>query len=238
VRCTECNREIKPVVAIDIDGTMGKYHAHFLVFASNYLNKRQMTHYVGNQPFKEWFCTNYNVTPEVWHDIKLAYRQGGLKRTMPVYSGAAELCNTVLREGAELWVTTTRPYIRHDNIDPDTRHWLARHRIRYDYLIYDGHKYKKLAQLVGADRVCAVFDDLEEELTEARTLFGEQTPILRMNEFNKATVHTPRATNLEMAGRLIRDRIRIWKERYGKEPVRSDGVGHPAESGAAAPVEG
>lgn len=237
MKCTECNKTLKPVVAIDIDGTMGMYHAHFLTFAANYLNKRHITHYVGNQPFKEWFCTNYGVTTDVWHDIKLAYRQGGLKRTMPMYPDSAELCNMIQNEGAELWVTTTRPYIRHDNIDPDTRHWLERHRIKYDYLIYDGHKYQKLAQLVGAERVCAVLDDLEEELIEAHKAFGHRVPILRMNEFNRAVQFSPRATHLAMASRIIRDRIKIWKEHHAERSIPCNGETHPAASSEAFPGE-
>jgi hypothetical protein len=237
MKCTECNRTIKPVVAVDIDGTMGRYHEHFLEFASNYLNQKVKDHYVGNQPFKEWFCTNYRVTIDVWHDIKLAYRQGGLKRTMPVYPDARELCQSVQKAGAELWVTTTRPYIRHDNIDPDTREWLRRHRIPYDYLIYDGLKYRKLAQLVGPERVCAVLDDLQEELEEAYGLFGDWVPILRKQSFNRAIRWRAEATNLEMASRFINDRIKRWKETYEQGPVQSNGGEHPAESSESPPKE-
>lgn len=215
MKCTECNKEVRPVVAIDIDGTMGQYHKHFLTFASGYLNRRLYDHYVGNQPFKEWFCTTYRVSTDTWHDIKLAYRQGSLKRTMPVYDGAQALCLMVRKMGAELWVTTTRPYIRHDNIDPDTREWLHRNRMKYDYLIYDGHKYMKLAQLVEPERVCAVLDDLEEELEEAKNLFGEFVPILRVNDYNRAFGFNPRAAHLAMASRIIADRINIWKETHG-----------------------
>ena len=237
MKCTECNKTIKPVVAIDIDGTMGMYHKHFLDFASNYLNQQVKDHYVGNQPFKEWFCSNYRVTTDVWHDIKLAYRQGGMKRTMPVYGHARELCHDAWRAGAELWVTTTRPYIRHDNIDPDTREWLRRHRIPYDYLIYDGLKYRKLAQLVGPERVCAVLDDLQEEISEAEEMFGERVPILRKQQFNRSAKWLTAATNLEMASRLIADRIKRWKETYGERPVSIDGGENPAPRSGTIPGE-
>lgn len=214
MRCTECNKEIKPVVAIDIDGTIGMYHTHFLEFASGYLNQQVKDHYVGNQPFKEWFCANYRCTVDVWHDIKLAYRQGGMKRTMPVFPEARSLCENVRAQGAELWLTTTRPYIRHDNVDPDTREWLRRHHIPYDYLIYDGQKYRKLAQLVGNERVAAVLDDLMEELAEASALFGIDGTILRKTPYNRAFDWQTLATNLEMAERIIRDRIKTWREHY------------------------
>lgn len=226
MKCTECNRSLKPVVALDIDGTMGMYHAHFLYFASGYLNQQTKDHYVGNQPFKEWFCTNYNCTVDVWHDIKLAYRQGGMKRTMPAYNDAKTLAQSVRTAGAELWVTTTRPYIRHDNIDPDTREWLRRNHISYDYLIYDGQKYSKLAKLVGPERVCAVLDDLIDELDEAENHFGLDVPILRRTQFNKAFNREGllQATSLLMAERIIRDKIKRWKEQYdgSARPVQRD----------------
>lgn len=227
MKCTECNKEVKPVVAVDIDGTMGLYHKHFLEYAAAYLNKPVYTHYVGNQPFKEWFCLTYDCTPDDWHDIKLAYRQGGMKRTMPVYPEAAVLCYSIRKAGAELWVTTTRPYIRHDNIDPDTREWLARHGIKYDYMIYDGHKYHKLRRLVGEGRVVAVLDDLWEEIIEASNMFGSEVPILRANSFNTAfkayannmSPAVPIATNLEMAFRLINDRIKTWEKLHADKPA-------------------
>jgi hypothetical protein len=224
---------LKPVVALDIDGTMGMYHDHFLFFASGYLNQQIKDHYVGNQPFKEWFCANYRCNTDAWHDIKLAYRQGGMKRTMPVYTDAKMLAETVKRAGAELWVTTTRPYIRHDNIDPDTREWLRRNNITYDYLIYDGHKYKKLAQLVGHERVCAVLDDLLDELDEAEALFGTDVPILRKTKYNRAfhREEMMQATNLQMAARFIEYKIKKWKEHYdGTGPVQHDDQSDSARS--------
>jgi hypothetical protein len=228
MKCTECNKDIKPVVAIDIDGTMGMYHKHFLEFASGYLNQQIKEHYVGAQPFKEWFCTNYRVTVDVWHDIKLAYRQGGMKRTMPPFPAARYLCENVKSMGAELWVTTTRPYIRHDNIDPDTREWLRRHNIPYDYLMYDGQKYQKLAQLVGAGRVVAVLDDLTEELEEASQVFNSDGLILRRTSFNRAFQWTPEATNLEMAERIIRDRVKTWEVKH--EQVQLSGERVPSST--------
>lgn len=237
MKCTDCNKEIRPVVAIDIDGTMGMYHRHFLDFASGYLNQQVKDHYIGNQPFKEWFCITYRCTVDDWHDIKLAYRQGGMKRTMPVFPEARLLCENIRAQGVELWVTTTRPYIRHDNVDPDTREWLRRNQIPYDYLIYDGEKYRKLAHLVGHERVVAVLDDLLEECEDAGALFGIDNVILRKSPYNRAFKWQPQATNLAMAERIIRDRIRRWREIYEPEPVRRDDGDHPAGISQAAQGE-
>lgn len=218
--CTNCQEEVKPVVAVDIDGTMGQYHVHFLRFAEQYLGKVATWDYTGERQFRTWFCLTYGVTPDVWHDVKLAYRQGGMKRSMPVYKGAANLCAAIRNAGAELWITTTRPYIRHDNVDPDTREWLTRQEIRYDYLLYDGHKYEKLHRLVGPERVVAILDDLVEELEEAERLFGQEVPILRVNVFNEATAEDPATSrykqvlNPREAMINIIPRIKRWQETH------------------------
>jgi hypothetical protein len=218
---------VRPVVAIDIDGTMGKYHEHFWDFARGWLGvpvPDDAETYRGDTTFKKWFLTEYetyNVSVDTWHDIKLAYRQGGMKRTMPVYPFAAELCEQVVAAGAELWLTTTRPYIRHDNVDPDTREWLLRNGIIYHYLIYDGRKYNKLKDLVGEDRVVAVLDDLPEEITKAGELFGKDVPIWRMNQFNVAwTEHrTFTVPDLLKASVEIKVRIRSWKREHARVGV-------------------
>lgn len=215
--CTNCHRVIKPVVAIDIDGTTGRYHEHFLFFAEAYLGKQGAWDYHGDVPFRDWFKNTYQTTDDVWHDVKLAYRQGGLKRSMPVHAGAASSIQNIKRAGAEIWMTTTRPYIRHDNIDPDTREWLRRAGIEYDYLLYDGDKYQKLADLVGADRVVAVLDDLVEELDVAGTVFEGNVTIWRRNEFNAWAVPLgmhAQAKNMYGAECLILDRIKNWKEQH------------------------
>jgi hypothetical protein len=214
MRCTECNREVLPVVAIDIDGTTGMYHKHFLEFASAYLNEHLAgDFYTGDEPFKQWFCRKFDCSYDTWHDIKLAYRQGGMKRTMPVYPGAASLSRQIMHR-AELWVTTTRPYIRHDNVDPDTREWLRRNLIEYNYLIYDGHKYHKLADLVGRERVCAILEDLPEEIDEAKRLFGNGVAIHRITSYNASTARMPNVHSLADAWVTIKDRIERWEEAH------------------------
>lgn len=227
MRCTNCNKEIKPVVAIDIDGTLGMYHRHFLDFARGYLDKPQATpFYHGDQPFKKWFCQVYDATEDQWHDIKLAYRQGGMKRTMPPYPYASDLMQHLYKADLEVWVTTTRPYIRHDNVDPDTREWLRRNDIPYDYLIYDGAKYEKLANLVGRERVAAVLEDLPEEVDNASRLFGLGIAIHRRNNFNSTTDYFNQVSNLVEAENRIDIQVRAWRDEYedGRETRRT--VGH------------
>ena len=171
----------KPIVAVDIDGTLGDYHTHFLRFASQWIG-RDMPNPSDINPGLP-LARFMGVSTSTYRACKLAYRQGGLKRSMPVYPGAAELSRGIRRAGAELWICTTRPYLRLDNIDPDTRHWLRRNRIQYDAVLWGEHKYRDLVRNVGIQRVASVLDDLPEMVAQAKTL-GVRNVYLRDQPYN------------------------------------------------------
>lgn len=203
MKCTDCGRPVRPVVAIDIDGTLGDYHAHFIRFSEDWLG----------QPLPNYdFEVNCGLTTYTWRQIKLAYRQGGMKRTMPPLGRPGLMSLAIARTGAEIWVTTTRPYNRLDNIDPDTQEWLRRNGVAYDYVIYDPDKYEELAQLVGADRVVAVLEDLPNQAERASRLFGAGAVVLRHNGYSNARHVSKffRARNLDAAERYIISRIGDW----------------------------
>ena len=171
--CTGCKTNIKPVVAIDIDGTLGDYHEHLIRFAESYLGVILDRDYRGDMEFKKWWSLQ-GIPLDEFRDIKLAYRQGAQKRSMPVYTGAPGAIQ-IMGDKAEIWITTTRPYLRHDSIDPDTMFWLERHLIPGDGLIYGDDKYEDLLDLIERDRVVAIVDDLSEELVKANNIFGEKS---------------------------------------------------------------
>jgi hypothetical protein len=224
VRCSSCSEEIKPIVAVDIDGTLGDYHTHFIEFAESWLGHVLPTAYLydGRLSFKEHFRQN-GVLPDEWHQIKLAYRQGGMKRSMPIYSGAAHLCGMIRGLGAELWLTTTRPYLSLDNVVPDTVAWLDRHGIEYDGLLFDEDKYTQLATRINPRRVCLVLDDLEDMCRSAASIlpYGSKVAVLVLNDYNPAMAW-PLVTTLEAAVDLANVRISQWEEEYGSE--RHNGV--------------
>jgi hypothetical protein len=157
-----------PVVAIDIDGSTGEYHEHFRRFAEQYLGKELPLDW--DLGFKGSFHRALHISKKTYRDIKLAYRSGGMKRSMPVRPGAAALCDGVRKMGAQVWICTTRPYLRLDNIDPDTREWLRRNRIHWDHLIYGEAKYRDLVANVTGSRIVGVYDDLPEQVESARAL--------------------------------------------------------------------
>jgi phosphoglycolate phosphatase-like HAD superfamily hydrolase len=162
---------MKPVVAIDIDGTLGDHYMHTVRFAELWLGREVNYDVRAGWPegaTKFQFNRALGVSKSTYRAIKLAYRQGGMKRSMPCYEGASELTHGLRKAGAEVWICTTRPYLRLDGIDPDTRHWLRRNRIQYDGLLYGERKYRDLIKSVDKERVLCVLDDLDEMCRQAQ----------------------------------------------------------------------
>jgi FMN phosphatase YigB (HAD superfamily) len=170
----------KPVVALDIDGTLGDYHGHFTRFAEQWCGRAMPDPSLNTDgvPLYKWL----GMSKATYRQCKLAYRQGGLKRSMPAYDGASELTRTLRKEGAEVWIATTRPYLRLDNIDPDTRHWLRRNKIQFDGVLFGEHKYRDLNRILG-ERVLFVVDDLPEMIEQALGL--GMRAMLRRQPYNE-----------------------------------------------------
>jgi hypothetical protein len=206
---------IKPVVAFDIDGTMGDYHSHLLYFAAEYLGTMGIEdwRYAGHETFNSWFCRVFECDYRTWQDIKLAYRQGAQKRSMSPFKDMVRVAQTSERLGCEVWVTTTRPYQRLDGIDPDTREWLRRNRVPYEGLIYSEDKYDDLAERIEPDRVIAIFDDLVEMYDRAEELFGPSVPFLFRSVWNRARSR-PNRGDSGGAMRHLKDRFATWKEHH------------------------
>jgi hypothetical protein len=161
------------VVAIDIDGTLGDHHGHVAQFAELWLGRE-----VKYNPALGWpvgatkfqFNKALGIGKPTYRQIKLAYRQGGLKRSMPVYEGAHELVASIREMGVEVWICTSRPAYKLDTIEPDTKHWLRVNRITFDHMIFGDNKYHDLVKQVPHDKIVCVLDDLTEMVAQATRL--------------------------------------------------------------------
>lgn len=218
----------RPVVSVDIDGTLADYHQWFLRFAAEYLGREMPDPTEINPGLPLW--KHMRISRRVYRETKLAYRQGGLKRSMPCLPGAGEVLRRIRRQ-AEVWICTTRPYLRLDNIDPDTREWLRRNKIPYDALLFDptdsDRKYDELVRQAG-DRVACVVEDLPEQAIIAGVL-GLHPILLRDQPYNQDThdgvpgklhgwpaIH--RWQTAEQLQSLMEETIDAWKQRRKKEP--------------------
>jgi hypothetical protein len=208
----------KPIVALDIDGSLANYHAWFLKFAELYFDKPMppVDNINPGLPLHRFM----GVKLKDYRDCKLAYRQGGMKRSMPMYEGADLLTEALHHCGAEIWICTTRPYLRLDNIDPDTREWLRRNHIEYDAVIFGDDKYEELVRQVPIYRIVAIVDDLPEQVDKAYAA-GVAKIYLRDQPYNSADTLSAftnqaytRFTNCwELQKMLVKD-INDWKATY------------------------
>lgn len=212
--CNRCGAETRPVVAVDIDGTLADYHGHFENFAMAWLGEDDVLYfpdvsklYDGAEPYRDWFCRTFGVDLTTFRAIKLAYRQGGMKRTQPLLTGdPGRFCRKVRALGVDLWLTTTRPWERYDRVDPDTREWCRRWSIEHDALLYSDEKMAELFERVG-DRVIAVVDDQVEVLVQAATLWPPAAPILRQTAYNRGVWWPITSSYLSDIHEIIKEKV-------------------------------
>lgn len=159
---------VAPVVGVDVDGTLADYYEHFRWFAELYLQRPI--------PAPDWSFTSefseaLNIGKEEYRQVKLAYRQGGMKRSLPrLDEYVTPVIEQIRLDGIQVWICTTRPWLRLDNIDPDTRFWIERNLGRVDGVIYGEEKYEDLIDLVGKERILGIIDDLPENIELAESL--------------------------------------------------------------------
>jgi hypothetical protein len=212
--CEKCQTPILPVVALDIDGTLGDYHAHINEFARNWFGPDRAIAagyapvYDGTRPHRDWFTEAYECDVTTFRQVKLAYRQGGWKRTMPPFPGARSLVSD-LREIAEVWLTTTRPWDRYDRIDPDTKEWCRRNRIEFDALLFDEDKVEVLMERAG-ERVCFFLDDEVEQLDLAEAQWPGST-VLRSTQYNRGIRYPVMARGMDEAREMAKAHITDWQ---------------------------
>jgi len=208
--CERCGGIIRPIVAVDIDGTLGDYHSHFIKFCDLYMQTKFPSDYDGSVEFSEFL----GLDKETYRSIKLAYRQGGMKRCMPLHVGARGFITALnrLSSGLEVWITTTRPHLRLDGIDPDTRFWLECHGLRYTNLLYHEDKYRLLADRVDKDSVIFVLDDLREQVQAAAIYFGEGKAFQLATPYNEGDRYKERVSMGKIPG-VLDQCLRRWKER-------------------------
>lgn len=209
MRCSNCSRTIRPVAVVDIDGTLGDYHGHFVRFAEAYLGQRLPHEYGGDVELSDYL----GLDKVTYRQIKLAYRQGGMKRSMPVYPGAVWFMRELNNRGFEVWIATTRPYLRLDNVDPDTREWLRRYGMPAQGIVYDQDKYQQLTEMVDKERIVVVVEDLLEQCWEADgfdlNVWQPERAHNHASRWRQTFERWPAVMN------RIDDDLIAWKERYG-----------------------
>jgi len=205
---------LAPVYAFDIDGTLGDYYEHFRWFAQLYLQKPVVADW-SRARFSGEFSDALGLDKELYRDIKLAYRQGGMKRSLPpLDDGVSDLIQSVRGLGVQAWITTTRPWQRLDNIDPDTQFWINHIVGKVDGVIYGEDKYLDLIDIVGRDRILGLVDDLPENILRASEL--DLAAIMRHGahnrQFREMRPETLVATHSVEIYNHVRIQLEVYKE--------------------------
>jgi hypothetical protein len=204
---TQSGEVPRPVFGIDADGTLGEFHAHFFNFAAQYLGIPEPATYDGKVTMAE----HLGVSKRTYREVKLHFRLSGLKRAMPVLSGARSLCVSLRMRGAEVIICTTRPFLKVDGIEQDTREWLRRHCIPHDGVIHGEHKYRELRRRAGEGRIVAVLDDLPEMVEQAEKI-GLPTLLLR-RPHNEHYVASRNPSDLRTAALLMLGMLEEWEKK-------------------------
>lgn len=208
MKCECCHHDIRPVVAMDIDGTAGKWHEHFIEFLEKYLgiSNEWWWEYNGQGELSDWL----ELDKRTYQEAKLAFRTGGYKRWMEAREGLRTFVDACTSNEVDLWITTTRPWLRLDNIDPDTREWLRRNEIPFKGLLYDENKYEELCKRIDPERVILVLEDLADQCTAAKR---SDLPVVMMgSQWNRYHWRgNIVATDFGIATNILNNRAREWR---------------------------
>jgi hypothetical protein len=201
-------REVpRPIFGIDIDGTLGDYHLHFTRFAEAWLGHPlpPSSQYSGDS-----FARHLGLSKSRYRKIKLAYRRGGAKRSMPVFDGASNLTFSLRRRGAVVLLCTTRPYLSHENVDEDTRHWARRNKVQHDGILWGERKYRDLSRF--GSRVVAVLEDEPTLLDQAREV--GLTAVKRCRPYNLGADADLYAPDLYDAHIILHNMLDDWEREH------------------------
>lgn len=208
MKCSDCGLTIRPVVVLDIDGTLANYHQEFISFCERYFGTRFNYYWDGEGNFED----HLGITRAQYREAKLAYRQGGHKRWLPLYPGVYDLFEDLAVYDCEIWICTTRPWQRLDNIDPDTQEWLRRNNLSVNGLLYGDDKYRQLMSRVDGARVAACVEDLPEQFDMAHHLGLPVIQIERQHNSGAGLSRVPRGS-MDVVRAWVSDRVLSWNQK-------------------------
>jgi len=122
------------VCAIDLDGVIVKYPDVLL----DMINEKFDTSYNNINIAKK------NLDRQDYLDIKNRYRESGIKQSLPLVDGAKEFTDKLKDLGYKIIILTKRPYKKYYRIFADTKVNLDDNGIKYDAIIFDSEKHKKI----------------------------------------------------------------------------------------------
>lgn len=220
--CSRCSANVKPIVSVDIDGTIADYHDTLARFVIDYWALNEPNGFFREGPWDGSgnFEDYLGISQAQYREAKLAFRQGGMKRVMPLFTGVKYQLSRLREQGADIWFCTTRPWKRLDNVDPDTKFWLERHDLQFEGLLFGEDKYGDLLEAVDAERIVMVIDDLPEQVDRARELGLPAVQVAAPHNSHESQMREGRYSLLSCF-QLTEEEIRHWYTRKGRRNGRS-----------------
>jgi len=125
------------IVALDLDGVLVAYPEAWVAF----INSNSDDYYADLNDAKNRIPFNR------YKELKLKYRTSGIKATLPMNDGAAELTKELRKQGYTIIILTARPIYEVKEVFRDTLYWLKTNKIEHDLLFAGGHdKQHKIAK--------------------------------------------------------------------------------------------
>lgn len=138
--------EDKNIVAIDIDGVLGKYPEAFINFISEETGI-DLSNYIQK---------SYNLYDELadlipggkkkMKELKHNFRLIGKESYLPLIDGAVEALRMLNRRGKTIVLLSARPYKQYPRIFADTIDWLRTNGFVYDAIIWDENKEDRIVK--------------------------------------------------------------------------------------------
>lgn len=141
--------DYRNIVITDIDGCLTDYPAVFL----SWLSEFKELSFNSLEELKD------SISNDEYEVLKHSYRTSGIKRNLPVFSGAKETLNGLKKKGMIIWIVTTRP--GWEPVLSDTKFWLDKNEMCYDELFFVNNKQVFIEQMIDRGIKIAIDDEYE-----------------------------------------------------------------------------
>jgi NTP pyrophosphatase (non-canonical NTP hydrolase) len=105
------------------------------------------------------------------------YRDGGF-RDIPAIAGAPEGTRLLREAGYKIVIITARPYWQYKRIYADTLHWLQKHDVAYDLILYNKDKAEAIYEHIFPARPVCFIEDRDKHALEVA---GIGVPVLLLD---------------------------------------------------------
>lgn len=126
-------KKYRKICAIDLDGVLVDIDCWL-----GFVNKRVKKQY------RDLIELKAKMNKKTYLKLKHIYRESGYKRNLTKNKGATKFISSLKRKGYKIVILTKRPYKKYARIFSDTLYWLNKNNIKYDAILFDSQKHKRI----------------------------------------------------------------------------------------------